>query len=151
MGSRNGTPIERLDWFRKLGGLGSAIAGAEAGEEGHLLRQFLDLAEQVPDQTLLQGMAPPNRERIDAAVSVGAMESAVLMLMGADSGFCLSRGADGAPLASVLLPYQFEESTSGGASLGLACLGALIGALNGKPAHNTIPSQFEIPADKLLH
>lgn len=151
MGSRNGIPMDRSDWLHRMEGLGCAIAGACSGQEIYLLRLFLDLAERVPDRTLLQGMMPPDRHRVEAAISAGALESAALFLMGDDSGFCLSRGADGRPLASVLLPYQFEECTSGGASLGLACLGALVGALTNDVPQPVAMSQFEVPASTLLH
>lgn len=151
MGSRKGYPMEPADWLFQLEGLSMAISAADAGQEADLLRLFLDLADDVPDPGMMQGLMPPDRERIEAALKAGAMESAVLILMGRESGFCLSRGADGSPLATVLLPDHFEECTSGGASLGLACLGALIGALVNSPVGITNHPAFEIPANTLLH
>lgn len=151
MGARNGIPMDRSDWFQRLDELARTIKGAQAGQEIHLLRLFLDLLHHAPETLLLQGLMPPSRDRIEAVLAVGAMESAVMILMGEDSGFCLSRGADGMPLASVLLPYRFEETTSGGASITLACLGALAGALNGAQGQIAGSAQFDIPADTLLH
>ncbi|MBB3955383.1 hypothetical protein [Novosphingobium sediminicola] len=151
MGSRNGIPMDRSDWFQRLDELARTIRGAQAGREIHLLRLFLDLIDHVPELALLQGITPPARDRIEAMLAAGATESAVMMLMGQDSGFCLSRGADGAPLASILLPYRFQESTAGGASLTLACLAALADALNGAQGQTAGSAPFEIPADILLH
>ncbi|MBN9143079.1 MULTISPECIES: hypothetical protein [unclassified Novosphingobium] len=151
MGARNGIPMDRSDWFHRLDELARTIKEAQAGQEIHLLRLFLDLLDHAPETPLLQGLMPPSRDRIEAVLAVGAMESAAMILMGEDSGFCLSRGADGTPLASVLLPYRFAETTSGGASLTLACLGALAGALNGAQGQMAGSAQFDIPADTLLH
>ncbi|WDF73142.1 hypothetical protein [Novosphingobium sp. KACC 22771] len=151
MGSRNGIPMDRSEWFNRLDELAQTIKGAQAGQEIALLRLFLDLLDHAPEALLLQGLMPPPRDRIEAVLAVGALESAVLILMGEDSGFCLSRGADGTPLASVLLPYRFEETTSGGASMTLACLGALAGALNGAERRMATGAYFEIPAGTILH
>jgi hypothetical protein len=121
MGSRNGIPLDRSAWLHRMEGLGCAIAGACSGQN------LFAAPVSRPCRTgagshLAARHDAPDRRRVEAAISAGALESAALFLMGDDSGFCLSRGADGRPLASVLLPYQFEECTSGGASLGLACL-----------------------------
>lgn len=151
MGSHEDSVMDHADWLDSLDCLSHAIAVAGPGQEIHLLRLFLDLAEQVPERALLQGLTPPDRSRIEAALAAGAVESAILILIGEDSGFCLSRGADGAPLASLLLPYQFEESTCGGASLGLACLGALVGALTCDLPQPRLSALIEMPAGTVLH
>lgn len=151
MGSRNATAMDQAVWQDSLDGLSHAIEQASAGQEIHLLRLFLDLAERVPQRSMLQGLMPPDRDRIETALAAGAVESAMLILIGEDTGFCLSRGADGTPLASVLLPYQFEESTAGGATLGLACLGALVGALTSDLSQPGVAPMIEIPAGTVLH
>jgi hypothetical protein len=151
MGSREDTAMDHADWLDSLDCLGHAIAVAGAGQEAHVLRLFLDLAERVPERALMQGLPLPDRKRIEAALAAGAVESAILILLGEDSGFCLSRGADGAPLASILLPYQFEETTSGGASLGLACLNALVGALTSEMPQPRLNALLEMPAGTMLH
>lgn len=83
---------------------------------------------------LLQEMPLPNRERPDLAamekmLGCGAVESAVLAVLGSDISFMLSRSAGGSCLATVVVEDEAEEMIAEGATIGLALLAAHISLL----------------------
>ncbi|MEZ5742288.1 MAG: hypothetical protein R3D89_00815 [Sphingomonadaceae bacterium] len=70
-----------------------------------------------------------NFHALEAMLAFGAFESAALTLVGDDFGFTLSRGSDGACLATVLLSDGCEEAMAEASSPALALLAAHAGAL----------------------
>ena len=90
-----------------------------------------------------------NAKVLEELLKLGAYESAALALLGGDSAFMLSRGANGNCLASVMLPHGPEEAVAEGSTLALALLCAHLSALlangektPGKPArHSTSEGQ----------
>lgn len=78
---------------------------------------------------LLQGMPMPGRESpdvaaIEAMLGCGAVESAVLAIVGPDVSFMLSRSTGGSCLATVVAPDETEETIAEGATIALALLAA---------------------------
>jgi len=118
--------MELAEWLHQLDGLGLAAAASERGQEPGLFRSFRRLLEEAPSPDLLDGLCVPRARDGDALIQAGAHESAMLAFLGAETGFCLSRGADGDYLASIILPRRSAESTARGASMALACLGAVV-------------------------
>jgi hypothetical protein len=78
-----------------------------------------------------------NGKTLEVLLALGAYESVVLALMGDNSAFMLSRGANGNCLASVALPHGPEEMVAEGSTLALALLCAHLSALlaNGEKTH----------------
>lgn len=70
-----------------------------------------------------------NCDTIIALARQGAPESAVLALIGGETSFMLSRGGNGACLATVVLPDGSEEAIAEGATLALALLAAHLSSL----------------------
>ncbi|WP_159977400.1 MULTISPECIES: hypothetical protein [unclassified Novosphingobium] len=108
------------------------------------LREFLhdcagsapcEEAERVRDAVLelggsgLDAKGPIDVTMIHAMLDSGAVTSAVLELMGPGACFMLSRGPQGACLASVVLRDGAEEAIAEASSLGLALLGAHVAAV----------------------
>lgn len=80
-------------------------------------------------------------------LALGAYESAVFFLIGSDTAFMLSRGANGNCLASAVLPDGSEEVTAEGSTLALALLAAFLSSLlvDDEPAPGE-PSAFQANA-----
>jgi len=109
----------------------AAIAPAEQGDRIHeawsLLRQGA------------AGLRPPlasalDRQALEAMLALGAHESAVLALVGDDTAFMLSRGANGNCLASAVLPDGSEEMVAEASTLALALLAAFLSSLHADSA-----------------
>ena len=66
---------------------------------------------------------------LEAMLSAGAFESAVLHVMGSEAAFMLSRGGNGSCLATVVQPDGAEEMIAEGATPALALLAAHLAAL----------------------
>lgn len=73
--------------------------------------------------------ATEDRDAFEAMLTVGAHESAALMLIGPDAPFMMSRGPNGRCLASLFGASAEEEIVAEGASLTLALLVAYASAL----------------------
>lgn len=116
-------------WFASLCELELACAGSFAGEEIRRLREACALLRQAPSPDLLAGVVVPDANLFETLLHAGAADSAALSLIGADSGFMLSRGSEGRYLASVILPGRVEEASAGAETAALAIVGALALAL----------------------
>ena len=92
------------------------------------IREASALFRQVPDDL---DIAPvlADKGRVESLLMVGAAESAALALVDRDAGFMLSRGTNGAHLATVIPPGQTQEYTATGGTDALALLAAQTAAL----------------------
>lgn len=112
-----------LVWHRALDDLALACSAAAAASERDLLARFLNLLENAPSPELLGGIQ---------LIGVSDQEDVlanVWHFIGADCCYMFSRGANTLHIASILLPGSDKESTSSGASLALAVIGAAALAL----------------------
>lgn len=99
-------------------------------EQGDRIREAARLVRQAPDDGEPVASTQPDRQALEAMLSCGAFESAVLAIMGGESAFMLSRGGSGSCLASVVLPDGSEETIAEGSTLALALLAAHLSALH---------------------
>jgi len=129
MADKQHSTINHRDWLHRLESLGLLAGATESGEESHLIRLFHDLIERAPTPALLDGLTLPDARRMEAMLGAGALDAAALAFLAEDTGYCFSRGGDGAHLASILLPRSADDATASGASLASACLAALALAL----------------------
>lgn len=100
-------------------------AGSAPGEEAQRVREaVLELGGSG-----VETKGPLDVAAIHAMLESGAVTCAVLELMGSGACFMLSRGPQGACLASVVQENGAEEAIAEASSLGLALLGAHVAAV----------------------
>jgi hypothetical protein len=71
---------------------------------------------------------PVSEKKFRALVDIGADESAILALMGPETGYMISRGSNGVCLASIVLPGMTDVSCAEGATFALALISAYLAA-----------------------
>jgi len=121
--------LTRDTWKARLGDLLHDCAASAPTEQADRIREARDLLRQGAAQVGRLPAAIPDLELLDAMLALGAHESAVLALIGSDSVFMLSRGANGNCLASAVLPDGSEEMVAEGSTLALALLCAYLSSL----------------------
>lgn len=99
-----------------------ACAAADADDQHELLRAAQGLFAAAGDPRAFA-----------ACLVAGAWESAALALLPRGAGVMLSRGTNGASLASVVLPDCTEEFTAEGPTMALALMAALADACLAEP------------------
>jgi hypothetical protein len=143
--------MDLADWLHEMDGLGLVAGASVQGQEPALLRRFCWLLDKAPSPDLLDGLGMPVLRHIDTLIQAAALESAVMGFLAPETGFCLSRGGDGDYLASIILPRRLSESSARGASMALACLGALAMGLTDLAPRMTPQSEHFSHKNGMLH
>ncbi len=128
-------------WRGRLARLSIQAASAEAEEGARWLRSAAILLALAPTG----GAAAPGGiagSAIEAMIRAGASDSAALALVPAGTSFMLSSAGDDQFLATVLMPGEDEEVSARGASLALALIAALAGALAGPDFDDDLEREF---------
>ena len=139
------------DWRLRMDELAWRSACADADEQAWHLRTFHDLITRAPMQALLEGVALPSIARLEEMLGCGACESLALAFVDPRTGCMISRGADGFHLASIALPGRAAEASASGATLALAVLGALAGAITSLSTGHALPGANTAQSSQLLH
>jgi hypothetical protein len=128
-------PRERLPqlskdpWRARLSDLLHDCAASAPAEQVDRIREAQHLLLNGPAGAVRSPGAISDRRTVETLLAAGAHESAVMMLIGADTAFMLSRGANGTCLASAVLPDGSEEVVAEGSTLALALLAAYLSSL----------------------
>lgn len=151
MADRLHSRFEWADWRCRLEVVAAASATAEPGEQAVLLREFHDLIAHMPERLLLDGVALPGAIAWERLLDCHAYETAALAFVGPRTGCMISRGAEGFNLASIALPGRGLEVSANGATLALAVLSALAGAIGALTAVGAMPAKDRMHGSRLLH
>ncbi|MDE2403861.1 MAG: hypothetical protein KGM17_03980 [Sphingomonadales bacterium] len=144
----------RLDWAiwrRRLDRIACDSAIADPRDQAEHLLAFLDLIEQAPELSLLEGVIVPGAGVLEKALAIGACESAALAFVAPETGCMISRGGDGFHLASIALPGSAAEASAQAATMALAVLAALAGAIGDLASGSLRSGLGTPPASRLLH
>ncbi|MDG2005160.1 MAG: hypothetical protein P8J20_17695 [Novosphingobium sp.] len=98
-------------------------------EQADRIREAQALLQRSSTSAQHSLASQPDQKIIEAMLGLGAYESAVLALVGGDTAFMISRGANGNCLASAVLPDGSEELVAEGSTLALALLIAFLSSL----------------------
>ncbi len=123
------TSLPEVDWKARMRAFLIDCAASAPAEQADRIREAVPLLQQA---CVLHADCPEpevDAERLDAMLDAGAYESAVLVLIGRETAFMLSRGGSGSCLASAVRPDGAEETIAEGATLALALLSAHAAAL----------------------
>ena len=115
----------RSEWLAALLDLPVFCAGDEAGCTADRIREMNALLRLVPAGADLAGTRALNAARLAALLGPDCGESAVLAMLGHDTGFLLSRSGDGHSFATLALPGAVPEQSCSGSTPALALIGAL--------------------------
>jgi hypothetical protein len=137
-------PETFLEWKWQLDELLCNCAAASGRDSAELLREAFALLSAPPSSIQpLIGRLPDSRH-FEALLALGAFESAALALLGDAVGYMLSSSANGASLASIILPGMTQDISAEGANGALALLTAFAAALlqgETKPlSHEHVPA-----------
>lgn len=124
----------RVAWQEQVADLVALCASAFAKDEAQHLRAMRALLAAAPEPRLVKGLVAVEPARLERLIACDAFDSAALALIGAETGYLLSRGPLGEHLASVVLPEATEEVTRCGDTVALALVGAIAAALTGDGA-----------------
>jgi len=151
MADRLHSRFEWADWRCRLEDFAGASATAEPGEQAFQLRDFHDLIANMPERMLLDGVTLPGRAVWEPLLACGAFETAALAFVGPRTGCMISRGAEGFNLASIALPGHGTDVSANGATIALAVLSALAGAIGALTLGGPIPAKKLTHGSRLLH
>ena len=118
-----------IEWYALVDGLLLDCAAAVPAETEGRLRAAFQVLSQAPARIQSMIGSLPKQDLFEVLLTVGAYESAALTFMGAEMGYMVSSGPNGAYLASVILPGMTEDASAEGENLALALLAALAAAL----------------------
>ena len=95
-------------------------------EQADRIREAYDLLLRSASHSDGSSGSVPDKGALDATLTLGAYEGAVIALVGGGESFMLSQGAHGICIASVVLPGGSDEVVSEGSTMALALLCAHI-------------------------
>ena len=121
----NGISAEMSSWASAVEGVAIATYSAKREDEARHLARLSALLRDAPSKKLVTSLAPAPHSRFAAQLDAGAGAALALGMLGPQCGYMLSRGVSGLHIASVVLPDSREEASAGGASAGLALVGAI--------------------------
>lgn len=121
--------MDSRTWSRRVALLAATACDAAADQEVTLLREGLAILTVAPSLHAPRFAALPDSARFEKLLATGACMNAALALLPADAAFIVSRGNQGINLASVMLDGEDDEVAAEAATLGLALLAALAGAM----------------------
>src|SRR3546814_8615304 len=103
---------DRLDselWLIELSEIIDECEGASLEDEGRILSKLHALLTIAPKEWSHLFESLPDKQTFAGMLDISAFESAAIKLLGAQSGYMLSRSTNGGVLASVWLPSAKEE------------------------------------------
>lgn len=116
-------------WLDDLRTFAAACDAARRGDEAAQVRAAHALLAGAPEASSYCPELMPSEAALDAMLAADAGESAALALLTPGTGVLLSKGGDGAAMATVALPGVGTDHSATGESLTLALLAALALAL----------------------
>lgn len=122
---RKSTMLARSEWCHALRELTLYCAGDDACDTPDRLRELNRLMFSAPAAVLFDALTPLSPRRLEALIQLAAYETAVMAMMGAGTGYLVSRNGDGASLATIALSCGSTEKSGSGATPALALIGAL--------------------------
>jgi hypothetical protein len=130
-------PLEPRSWFRMIGKLAAQLEGAPSDRHEPLLRHAYHLLELAPRP--LRGMIRSDltAARYEQLLDCGALESAVVGLVGHPMAYEVARLRTDLHEAEVRLPGQVKPTLARGPSAPIALLAAwtqCLASLNAAPA-----------------
>lgn len=117
------------EWKALLSDLLHDCAASAPVEQADRIREAQELIRETRSDAGRLAGSSSDRRVIEAMLALGAHESAVLAIIGSETAFMLSRGANGNCLASVALPDGSEEVVAEGSTMALALLAAYLSTL----------------------
>lgn len=143
MASESWSETDASSWAMAVEGVAIATYAAKQSDEARLLMTLNALLCAAPCRDLVTGLDPVSNESMSAQLGAGAGAAAALGMLGAKSGYMLSRGANGLHIASVILPESHEDASASGASVGIALVGAIALAIVGRE-HDRLKGRAQI-------
>ena len=116
-------------WTRQLCELKADIAVSQPSSAPAILTGVRALLAQAPEDTVCLGPLATSPKRFRALLDQDGFESAAVALLDAKVGYMISRGPNGACLASVVLPGMGKDISAGGESVALALVSAYLDAI----------------------
>lgn len=123
---------DRLDselWLIELSEIIDECEGASPEDEGRILSKLHALLTIAPKEWSQLFDPLPDKQAFASLLDIAAFESAAIQLLGEQSGYMLSRSANGAALASVWLPSAQEEIHAKATSEAIALINAFASAV----------------------
>lgn len=120
---------ELSEWQVGLRAFITACDAAPRGDEARQVRAARALLSGAPEASSFCPELLPSEAAIETMLAAGAGESAVLAMLTPGTALLLSKGGDGAAMASVALPDRPVDHSATGETLALALLVALARAL----------------------
>lgn len=128
MASTNeGNPVRTEVWIARLREFVHECVDSGACDEADRIREAALLLQAGLVSGAVSHAVDP--VLVDAMLSCGAAESAVIAMMDRETAFMLSRGQNNACLATVIVGENADEMISEGATLGLALLSAYVASV----------------------
>jgi hypothetical protein len=132
-GSKRVPPAQRLPesyWRMRIEELGTACRTSEPAGEADGIREAFDLLALAPLGCLAGEGMRLCEATLESLLAARAYESAAIALLPECTGYMLSKGINGAHMASVIVPGTAEDNYAFGATASLALIAALMLALS---------------------
>lgn len=149
---RKSVMLARSEWCDALRELTLSCAGDDACDTPDRLRELNTLMFTAPAAALFDALTPLSHRRLETLIQLAAYESAVMAMMGAGTGYLLSRNGDGVSLATVALSCSLAEKSGSGVMPALALIGALALSLSSvEVAARSRSSQARVELQPAVH
>lgn len=127
---RKSATFARSQWCDALQELTLCCAGDDPCDTPDRLRELNALMLDASATALFDGLKPLAPAHLDDLIHRAAYESAAMAMMGAGTGYLVSRNGDGHSMATVALPGSFPEKSGSGMTPALALIGAMALAMS---------------------
>jgi len=129
MGQSRLNSVDARAWHNHAWDFLCSCVASSPAELDDRIREANHLFRLAPEALGISWPIPAGEKAIEAMLSAGGQESAVIALLGRKTAFMVSRGLNDSNLATVILPGRTEEFTATGSSLEFALLAAKTAAL----------------------
>ena len=148
MGQSRLASVDACAWHNQAWNFLCSCVASSPAEIDDRIREANHLFRLAPEALGISLSIPAAEKAIEAMLSAGGHESAVISLLGRETAFMASRGLNNSNLATVVLPGRTEEFTATGSSLEFALLAANTAALLNEAAQVLDRSQDDPVTEK---